>query len=77
MTTPAETLQTMLDKRRGWLASCERVMELLQPEFDRFEAREGHDVYVTRLYVDHKSEARTHRREIEALEAAIAALEQP
>jgi hypothetical protein len=70
----AEVLADMLDKRRKWLASCQRVIELLTPEWERFEARTGHDVYVARFYADHASEARTHRREIEALEAALAAL---
>lgn len=69
--TPVETLTDMLEKRRGWLASCERTLELLQPEWDRFQAREGHDVYVSRLYADHTSEAHTHRKEIAALEAAL------
>lgn len=69
-----DVLVDMLDKRRKWLASCERTLELLQPEWDRFEAREGHDVYVARLYADHTSEARTHSKEIAALEHALAAL---
>lgn len=72
--TPEAVLQDMLDKRRKWLASCERTLELLQPEWERFENRDGHDVYVARLYADHTIEARTHRKEIGALEAAIAAL---
>lgn len=68
------TLQTMLDQRRSWLASCERTLELLQPEWERFEARTGHDTYVARLFADHTSEARKHRKEISALEAALAAI---
>jgi hypothetical protein len=67
-------LRDMLDKRRRWLASCERTLELLAPEWVRFEARDGHDVYVARLYADHTSEARTHRKEIAALESALAAM---
>jgi hypothetical protein len=67
-------LRGMLSKRRGWLASCERTLELLAPEWARFEARDGHDVYVARLYADHTSEARAHRKEIAALEAALAAM---
>ena len=73
----AKTLADMLDKRRKWLASCERTLELLAPEWARFEAREGHDIYVARLYADHTSEARTHRKEIEALEAALSSLSGP
>lgn len=77
MSDVATTISNMLDKRRGWLASCERTLALLQPEWDRFQAREDHDIYVTRLYADHTSEARTHRKEIEALEASLAALANP
>ncbi|BBD97099.1 hypothetical protein SAMIE_1006000 [Sphingobium amiense] len=66
------TIQGMLDKRRKWLASCERTLELLTPEWELFETRAGHDTYVARLYADHFSEARTHRKEIAALEATRA-----
>ncbi|RYG88584.1 MAG: hypothetical protein EON59_04045 [Alphaproteobacteria bacterium] len=72
--SPEATLRDMLDKRRNWLASCERTLELLTPEWEAFEARTGHNVYVARLYADHFSEARTHRKEIAALEAAISAI---
>jgi hypothetical protein len=74
MSGVAETIANMLDKRRKWLASCERTLELLAPEWAKFEAREGHDIYVARMYADHTSEARTHRKEIEALEVALFSL---
>jgi len=67
-------LSNMLSKHRQWLASCERTLELLAPEWERFEAGTGHDVYVARLYADHSSEARKHRKEIAALEAALQSL---
>jgi len=76
MTVPSEarvTLEKMLERRRRELASCERMIELLQPEWDKFEARTGHDLYVARDYADHTSAARTHRKEIAALEHALAA----
>jgi hypothetical protein len=66
-----KTLSDMLDERRKWLASCERTLQLLSPEWERFEAHEGHDDYVARLYADHTSEARTHCKEIAALEFAL------
>ena len=62
------TLEKMLDDRRRQLSSCERMLELLQPEWDRFQAKSGHDTYVARDYADHKSAARRHRKEIAALE---------
>lgn len=68
-------LQEMLERRKRELVSCERMMELLKPEWDKFEGRTGHDVYVARDYADHFSAARTHRKEIAALEAAIAAIQ--
>lgn len=71
---PQSILRDMLDKRRNWLESCERTLELLTPEWDKFEARTGHNTYVARLYADHFSEARTHRKEIAALEAGLGAL---
>lgn len=66
------TVTVMIDTRKRQLASCERMLELLKPEWDKFEARDGHDVYVARDYADHFSAARTHRREIEALEGLVA-----
>ncbi len=74
MSGEAKTIADMLDKRRKWLVSCERTLELLAPEWAKFEAREGHNIYVARMYADHTSEARTHRKEIEALEAALSSL---
>jgi len=70
----AAFLSKMIEDRKKWLKSCERMIELLQPEWDRFEARDGHDMYVSRDYANHTSEARKHRAEIEALEVARAAL---
>lgn len=67
------TVRKMIERRKRELASCERMIELLQPEWDKFEARTGHDVYVARDYADHASAARTHRKEIAALEALCAA----
>lgn len=69
-----KTIEKMLEDREGQLKSCERMLELLKPEWDKFKARTGHDVYVTRDYADHFSAARTHRKEIEALALAAAAL---
>ena len=72
-------ISDMIEKRRKWLASTERTIELLQPEMDRFEASEPYDAYVARLYTDHADQARTYRKEIAALEAALlpAALSTP
>jgi hypothetical protein len=67
-------IQKMIETRQKQLASCERMLELLRPEWDKFEARIGHDLYVTRDYADHTSAARTHRKELAALQAALAAL---
>lgn len=66
------TVQKMIERRKRELASCERMIELLQPEWEKFEAQTGHDIYVARDYADHTSAARTHRKEIAALEALCA-----
>jgi hypothetical protein len=62
----------MIEDRKSQLSSCERMLELLQPEWEKFEARTGHDTYVARDYADHTSAARKHRKEIAALEALLA-----
>lgn len=72
----AAGLDKMIEDRKGWLKSCERMIELLQPEWDRFEARDGHDLYVSRDYANHTSEARKHHDEIETLEAVRAILKE-
>ncbi len=66
-----EMLTKMLDDRKSQFASCNRMLELLQPEWDKFEARTGHDTYVARDYADHTSAARRHIKEIAALEYAL------
>lgn len=74
MQSEVKTLRKMLDSRQMQLSSCERMVELLQPEWAKFEARTGHNVYVARDYADHTSAARTHREEIAALEYALTAI---
>lgn len=67
----------MIFTRKCELQSCLRMVELLQPEWDRFKANTGHNAYVTRDYADHTSAARTHRKEIDALEAVLAHVTRP
>ena len=71
----AAGLGKMIENREQWLANCERMIELLQPEWDRFEARTGHNLYVSRDYAEHTSEARKWRKELELLNAVRAILE--
>ena len=71
----AAGIAKMIKDREGWLKSCERMIELLQPEWDKFEARDGHDLYVSRDYADHTSQARTHRKDLELLYAVRSILE--
>lgn len=68
-------IEKMISNRKDWIANCDRTIELLQPEWDKFEARTGHNTYVARLYADHLSERRTHLKELEALEALVSAQE--
>lgn len=68
-----DVIADMIQKRKGWIANCDRTIELLQPEWDKFEARTGHNTYVARLYADHFSERRKHQKELEALEAVAQA----
>jgi len=62
----------MLESDKQALKNCERMIELLQPEWELFEARTGHNTYVARDYADHFSLARNYRKKIDALEAALA-----
>ena len=55
--------------------NAERMVALLQPEFDAFLARSGHNVYVVRDYVDHQSAAKRQRQEALDIRAALAAME--
>lgn len=58
-------------KIRGYIASSQIVVDLLQPQMALFDAREGgHDTYTVRLAVDHKSSIRTQTKEAEELEQA-------
>lgn len=68
------TLAKMIEDRSQWATNNQRVLDLLQPEWDRFEARDGHNVYVARIYADHTSSLRKDKRELAALEYALAHL---
>ncbi len=72
--TIAEGLTKLLEQNKSQLANCERMLELLKPEWDLFEARTGHNTYVARDYADHFSAARKHREQIALLEAAARAI---
>jgi hypothetical protein len=75
--TPSEIargLSKLLEQNKSQLANCERMLELLKPEWDLFEARTGHNIYVARDYADHFSAARKHREQIALLEAAVRAI---
>lgn len=58
-----DRLTALADQLDANAANAERMVELLQPEFDAFEARTGHNVYVVRDYVDHKNAAKRQRQE--------------
>lgn len=70
-----KTLRKMLESCEQRLENCERVVELLDPEMKLFEERSGHNTYVVRLAVDHKSETKRLRKEILALQDAIISIE--
>ena len=71
----AASLTKLLSDHKSQLATCERMLELLRPEWELFEARTGHNVYVARDYADHFSAARKHREAIELFEAVRAILQ--
>lgn len=57
-------LRARAAKVQSHIENSRRVVELMQSELDRFEAREGHNVYATRLAVDHVSAIRTDTKEL-------------
>lgn len=59
-----ERLQARITKITGYMANNDRVLELMQPELDRFKARDGHNIYATRLAVDHQSSNRSLAKEL-------------
>jgi predicted lipid-binding transport protein (Tim44 family) len=73
MSTLRERLEVRLKNLETWAKNAERMVELLRPEFDAFEARTGHNTYVVRDYVDHQKAAREHRQEMEDIKAILAA----
>jgi short subunit dehydrogenase-like uncharacterized protein len=65
-------LRERAERLRKQNESCQRVVDLLQPEMDKFDARTGHDIYTVRMSVDHASNLRTQAKELaDLLEAAI------
>lgn len=49
-----ERLMKMADSLDQSAANADRMVELLQPEFDAFEARTGHNTYVVRVGAVHQ-----------------------
>lgn len=59
---------------RACAANSSRVLELLQPELDRFDARTEYNTYAVRLALEHRNGAKRDAAFADDLEAAIAAL---
>lgn len=73
----SDVIRKMIEDRRKQAENCRAMLKLLQPEFDKFEAKppvEPYNIYVVRDYVDHKNALRKHEEEIAALEAVKAPL---
>jgi len=66
-----ERLRERAEKIRGHIKSSQLIVDLLQPEMDKFEARTGHDLYTVRMAVDHKSSIRTQAKELADLDETI------
>ena len=65
-------LQKLAEQLTKNAENAERMCELLQPEFDKLERREGTwNTYVVRDYADHRNAARRQREEAAAILAAI------
>lgn len=80
MTDEAKALVGKLRERaaevRGYIASCQIVVDLLAPEMQKFNAREAPwDVYTVRMAVDHESSIRTQAKEAEEYEASADLIE--
>ena len=69
-------IDKMIERRQEQVKNCDRMLELLQPEWEKFEARTGHNLYVARDYADHTSHKRTASKELDALLAVRAILEE-
>jgi hypothetical protein len=67
-------LAKMIEDRSAWAANNQRVLDLLQPEWDRFERRDGHNVYAARIYAEHTSSLRKDKKELAALEYVLGRL---
>lgn len=67
-------LSKMIEDRSAWAANNQRMLDLLQPEWARFESRDGHNTYVARIYAEHTSSLRKDKKELAALEYALACL---
>lgn len=75
MTTLADKIEARAKRIRGYIASSQRVVELLAPEQAKFDARKAPwDTYTVRISVDHMSSIRTQTKEAEELEAVVIAL---
>lgn len=72
--TPIAVLEKIVENYKSWIANSDRMIELLQPEWDLFEVRSGHNLYVSRAYAEEISNRRRNVKELAAVEAGLAAL---
>lgn len=71
-----ERLRRRALKLRGYIASSQRVADLLAPEMEKFRTRdEPWDTYTVRLSVDHQSSIRTQTKEAEEYDEAADLIE--
>ena len=69
----AGRLKARAEKVQEWSTSSQRVVDLLKPEMDKFDAKEAPwDIYTVRMSVDHVSSIRTQAKEIADLAEAAA-----
>jgi vacuolar-type H+-ATPase subunit I/STV1 len=63
-----KVLEKLIDELKQCIENSDRMVELLQSEFDKFNRREANNTYVVREYLRYRNDSARYKLEVEAIE---------
>ena len=63
-----KALEKLIDELKQCIENSDRMVELLQSEFDKFDRREANNTYVVREYLRYRNDCARFKLEVEAIE---------
>jgi hypothetical protein len=63
-----KALEKFLDELKQCIVNSDLMVDLLQPEFDKFDRQETSNTYVVREYLRYRNDSARYKLEVEAIE---------